>query len=210
MKQLLLNIPAFAGATLLLVMVPGQGVAMVLKQSIMGGSKAALLSAAGNCAGIFIWSISSAIGLSAIFTRSEIAYSLLKWTGVVFLVLVSLQTALTLRKEFGNFDLNGKKQGSNWASFRLGLITNLTNVKAAVYAVAFLPAFVPRDFSLAWGIFVFGSIWAIVSISWNLLLIWTVKKSSAYIQKPIVRRTLTAISALGIMGLALGLAFSGR
>ena len=210
MKQLLLNIPAFAGATLLLVMVPGQGVAMVLKQSIMGGSKAALLSAVGNCAGIFIWSISSAIGLSAIFTRSEIAYSLLKWTGVAFLVLVSLQTAFTLRKEFGNFDLNGKKQASNWASFRLGLITNLTNVKAAVYAVAFLPAFVPRDFSLAWGIFIFGSIWAIVSISWNLLLIWTVKKSSAYIQKPIVRRTLTAISALGIMGLALGLAFSGR
>jgi threonine/homoserine/homoserine lactone efflux protein len=210
MKQLLLNIPAFAGATLLLVMVPGQGVAMVLKQSIMGGSKAALLSAVGNCAGIFIWSISSAIGLSAIFTRSEIAYSLLKWTGVVFLVLVSLQTAFTLRKEFGNFDLNGKKQASNWASFRLGLITNLTNVKAAVYAVAFLPAFVPRDFSLAWGIFIFGSIWAIVSISWNLLLIWTVKKSSTYIQKPIVRRTLTAISALGIMGLALGLAFSGR
>jgi len=183
---------------------------MVLKQSIMGGSKAALLSAVGNCAGIFIWSISSAIGLSAIFTRSEIAYSLLKWTGVVFLVLVSLQTAFTLRKEFGNFDLNGKKQASNWASFRLGLITNLTNVKAAVYAVAFLPAFVPRDFSFAWGIFIFGCIWAIVSISWNLLLIWTVKKSSAYIQKPTVRRTLTAISALGIMGLALGLAFSGR
>jgi threonine/homoserine/homoserine lactone efflux protein len=210
MNQLLLNIPAFAGATLLLVMVPGQGVAMVLKQSITGGSKAALLSALGNCAGIFIWSISSAIGLSAIFTQSQIAYSLLKWSGVTFLVLVAFQTALTLRKDFGKFDLNGKKQGSNWASFRLGLITNLTNVKAAVYAVAFLPAFVPHEFSLAWGIFIFGSIWAIVSICWNLFLIWTVKKSSTYIQKPIVRRTLTAISAIGIMGLALALAFSGR
>ena len=209
MNQLLLNIPAFAGATLLLVMVPGQGVAMVLKQSITGGSKAALLSAIGNCAGIFLWSISSAIGLSAIFTQSQLAYSLLKWTGVAFLVLVSLQTAFALRKEFGTFDLDGTKQPSNWASFRLGLITNLTNVKAAVYAVAFLPAFVPQDFSLAWGIMIFGSIWAIVSICWNLFLIWTVKKSSTYIQRPIVRRTLTAISALGIMGLALGLAFSG-
>jgi threonine/homoserine/homoserine lactone efflux protein len=209
MNQLLLNIPAFAGATLLLVMVPGQGVAMVLKQSITGGSKAALLSAIGNCAGIFLWSISSAIGLSAIFTQSQLAYSLLKWTGVAFLVFVALQTAFTLRKEFGTFDLDGTKQPSNWASFRLGLITNLTNVKAAVYAVAFLPAFVPQDFSLAWGIMIFGSIWAIVSICWNLFLIWTVKKSSTYIQRPIVRRTLTAISALGIMGLALGLAFSG-
>ena len=209
MNQLLLNIPAFAGATLLLVMVPGQGVAMVLKQSITGGSKAALLSAFGNCAGIFLWSISSAIGLSAIFTQSQLAYSLLKWTGVAFLVLVSLQTAFALRKEFGTFDLDGKNEPNDWASFRLGLITNLTNVKAAVYAVAFLPAFVPREFSLAWGIMIFGSIWAIVSICWNLFLIWTVKKSSTYIQRPIVRRTLTAISALGIMGLALGLAFSG-
>ena len=209
MNQLLLNIPAFAGATLLLVIVPGQGVAMVLKQSITGGSKAALLSAIGNCAGIFLWSISSAIGLSAIFTQSQLAYSLLKWTGVAFLVLVSLQTAFALRKEFGTFDLDGKNEPNDWASFRLGLITNLTNVKATVYAVAFLPAFVPREFSLAWGIMIFGSIWAIVSICWNLFLIWTVKKSSTYIQRPIVRRTLTAISALGIMGLALGLAFSG-
>ena len=191
------------------MMVPGQGVAMVLKQSITGGSKAALLSAIGNCAGIFLWSISSAIGLSAIFTQSQLAYSLLKWTGVAFLVLVSLQTAFALRKEFGTFDLDGKNEPNDWASFRLGLITNLTNVKAAVYAVAFLPAFVPREFSLAWGIMIFGSIWAIVSICWNLFLIWTVNKSSTYIQRPIVRRTLTAISALGIMGLALGLAFSG-
>jgi threonine/homoserine/homoserine lactone efflux protein len=208
MSELLLNVPAFAAATLLLVMVPGQGVAMVLRQSILGGSKAALMSALGNCAGIFIWSVSSAIGLSAIFARSHTAYSILKWTGVAFLVFVSLQTLFALRHEFGKFDLETIGNVSNWESFRLGLITNLTNVKAAVYAVAFLPAFVPSAFSLALGIFIFGTIWAVISFGWNLLLIWTVKKSSVYIQKPIVRRLLTAISALGIMGLAIGLALS--
>ena len=208
MNQLLLNIPAFAIATLLLVMVPGQGVAMVLRQSILGGSKAAFFSAIGNCAGILTWTISSGIGLSAIFAQSQTAYSILKWVGVTYLVLVSLQTLLALRQEFGKFDLETKSEVSNWASFRLGLITNLTNVKAAVYAVVFLPAFVPSSFSLAWGIFIFGSIWALVSILWNISLIWTVKKSSVYIQRPVVRRALTAISALGIMGLAIGLALS--
>lgn len=208
MNQLLPNIPAFAFATLLLVMVPGQGVAMVLRQSILGGSKAAFLSAIGNCAGILTWTISSAIGLSAIFAQSQTAYTVLKWVGVTYLVLVSLQTLLALRHEFGKFDLDTKNEVSNWASFRLGLITNLTNVKAAVYAVAFLPAFVPSNFSLAWGIFIFGAIWALVSILWNISLIWTVKKSSVYIQRPVVRRTLTAISAIGIMGLAVGLALS--
>jgi threonine/homoserine/homoserine lactone efflux protein len=208
MNQLLLNVPAFVLATLLLVMVPGQGVAMVLRQSILGGSKAAFLSAIGNCVGILTWAIASAIGLSAIFAQSQTAYSILKWVGVTYLVFVSLQTLFALRHEFGKFDLESKSEVTDWASFRLGLITNLTNVKAAVYAVAFLPAFVPSNFSLAWGIFIFGSIWAIVSITWNIFLIWTVKRSSVYIQKPIVRRTLTAISAIGIMGLAIGLALS--
>lgn len=208
MNQLLLNVPAFAFATLLLVMVPGQGVAMVLRQSILGGSKAAFLSAIGNLVGILTWAIASAIGLSAIFAQSQTAYSILKWVGVSYLVFVSLQTLFTLRHEFGKFDLETKSEVSNWASFRLGLITNLTNVKAAVYAVAFLPAFVPTNFSLAWGILIFGSIWALVSILWNIFLIWTVKQSSVFIQKPAVRRILTAISALGIMGLAIGLALS--
>ena len=208
MNQLLLNIPAFVLATVLLVMVPGQGVAMVLRQSILGGSKAAFLSAIGNCVGILTWATSSAIGLSAIFAQSQTAYSILKWVGVSYLVLVSLQTLFALRHEFGKFDLESKSEVSNGASFRLGLITNLTNVKAAVYAVAFLPAFVPSNFSLAWGILIFGSIWAFISILWNIFLIWTVKKSSVFIQRPAVRRTLTAISALGIMGLAIGLALS--
>jgi len=189
-------------------MVPGQGVAMVLRQSILGGSKAAFFSALGNCAGILTWAISSAIGLSAIFARSHTAFTLLKWSGVIFLVIVSIQTLLTLKNEFGKFDLESKSEMNLLSSFRLGLVTNLTNVKAAVYAVAFLPAFVPKDFSLGWGIFIFGSIWALVSICWNIFLIWTVKKSAAYIQKPVVRRVLTAISALGIMFLALGLALS--
>jgi threonine/homoserine/homoserine lactone efflux protein len=208
MSPILENLPSFIFATTLLVMVPGQGVAMVLRQSIIGGPKAALLSSIGNCLGIMIWSVSSAIGLSAIFTESESAYLILKWTGVLFLTLISVQTFYSLRKEFGKFDLDSTIQSSNWGSFRLGLITNLTNAKAAVYAVAFIPAFIPQESSLALGIVTLGAVWAIISIMWNIGLIWTVKKSSVYIQKPQVRRALTATSAIGILGIAISLAIS--
>jgi threonine/homoserine/homoserine lactone efflux protein len=205
---LLENLPSFIVATALLVMIPGQGVAMVLHQSIIGGPKAAFLSSIGNCLGILIWSVSSAIGLSAIFTRSGTAYSILKWSGVLFLTLISAQTFLSLRKEFGKFDVQSNEVTSSWASFRLGLITNLTNAKAAVYAVAFIPAFIPKETSLGFGIIALGSVWALISIIWNIGLIWTVKKSSSYIQRPSVRRALTAISAIGILGIAVGLAVS--
>jgi threonine/homoserine/homoserine lactone efflux protein len=205
---LLSNLSSFIVATALLVMIPGQGVAMVLRQSIIGGPKAAFLSSLGNCLGILIWSVSSAIGLSAIFTRSDTAYSILKWSGVLFLTFISVQTFLSLRQEFGRFDLESNEVTSAWASFRLGLITNLTNAKAAVYAVAFIPAFIPKDTSLGFGIVFLGAIWALISITWNIGLIWTVKKSSTYIQRPSVRRALTAISAFGILAIAAGLALS--
>lgn len=208
MSALFENLPSFVFATALLVMIPGQGVAMVLRQSIIGGPKAALLSSIGNCAGILIWSISSAIGLSAVFTQSDLAYSILKWTGVIFLSLISIQTFLSLRKEFGRFDLESTVTTSTWGSFRLGLVTNLTNAKAAVYAVAFIPAFIPQDAPLGLGIITLGATWAMVSILWNIGLIWTVKKSSHFIQRPNVRRVLTAISAVGILAIAAGLAIS--
>ena len=189
-------------------MIPGQGVAMVLRQSIIGGPKAAFLSSIGNCLGILIWSVSSAIGLSAIFTRSDTAYSILKWSGVIFLMFISGQTFLSLRQEFGRFDLESTETTSTWASFRLGLITNLTNAKAAVYAVAFIPALIPKETSLGFGIIVLGTVWALISITWNIGLIWTVQKSTSYIQRPTVRRALTAVSAIGILGIAVSLAFS--
>jgi threonine/homoserine/homoserine lactone efflux protein len=189
-------------------MVPGQGVAMVLRQSIIGGPSAAFLSSLGNCLGILIWSGSSAIGLSAIFTESPTAYLILKWSGVAFLTFISIQTFLSLREEFGKFDLSSGGQITPWGSFRLGLVTNLTNAKAAVYAVAFIPAFIPQDVSLGFGIVALGSVWALISITWNIALIWTVKRSSSYIQRPSVRRLLTAISAMGIFGIAVGLAVS--
>ena len=208
MTSLIQNLPSFVFATALLVMIPGQGVAMVLRQSIIGGPKAAFLSSLGNCLGILIWTISSSIGLSAVFTESDTAYAILKWSGVVFLTFISAQTFLSLRKEFGRFDLESNEKFSAWGSFRLGLITNLTNAKAAVYAVAFIPAFIPKETSLGFGIIALGTVWALISITWNIGLIWTVKKSSSYIQRPTVRRALTAISALGILGIAIGLALS--
>jgi threonine/homoserine/homoserine lactone efflux protein len=126
----------------------------------------------------------------------------------LFLIYLSIRTLFALRNEFGKFDLQSSGQVKTWPAIRLGLITNLTNVKAAVFAVAFIPQFVPANFSLGWGIFIFGLIWPLVSTSWYLFLIWTVDKSSVFIQRAKVRRVLTAFSAIGIMGLAIGLALS--
>ncbi len=200
--------PAFAATALLLAVVPGQGVAMVLRQSLVGGRRAAFLSVLGNSCGLLIWGALSGVGLSAIFAKSQIAFSILKYLGVIFLSALAIQTLWQLRKEFGKFDLTSSTKTSPLAAFRLGLLTNLTNVKAAVFAVAFIPQFVPKEFPLGWGIFILSGVQAAVSTSWYSSLILAVHKASRFLAKPAARRTLTAISALGILVLAVGLALT--
>lgn len=201
-------IPAFALTALLLAIVPGQGVAMVLRQSLIGGKRAAFYSILGNSTGLVIWGSMSAIGLSVIFARSHLAFNVLKYLGVAFLLGLAIQTLLQLKREFGKFDTSSGAKTSAGAAYQLGLFTNLTNVKAAVFAVAFIPQFVPKHFALGTGIFILCLVQATVSFSWYSVLILAVDKSSVFLARPKVRRTLTGISAAGITFLAIALLFT--
>lgn len=201
-------IPGFALTALFLAMVPGQGVAMILRQTIIGGSRCAYLSVLGNTTGLITWGALSSVGLSTVFAHSHLAFNLLKFTGVAYLSFLSIQTLFELRNDFGKFDYNGTARTNSLAAFRLGLLTNLTNVKAAVFAVAFIPLFVPKNFNLGVGIMVLVVVQSIVSTTWYFSLVAAIDKASVILAKPRVRRWLTGISAVGLLTLAIVLLFT--
>jgi threonine/homoserine/homoserine lactone efflux protein len=203
--ELIKVFPPFFLTALLLAIVPGQGVAMVLRQSIVGGRRPAFYSVLGNSSGLLIWGAASGVGLSAIFAKSPTAFNILKYAGVAYLGILSFQTLLELRNEFGKFDFSSQVKSNFGEAYRVGLLTNLTNVKAAVFAVAFIPQFVPKNFNLGLGIFILSIVQATASTSWYGSLILAVDKAAIYMQRPGIRRALTAISAIGILGLAIGL-----
>lgn len=202
-------IPAFALTVLIIVAVPGQGVAMVLRQSILSGKEAAFYSVFGNTTGLVIWGVLSSVGLSAVFQASPTAFNILKWAGVAYLTFLSIQTLMHLKNQAGRFEYeSGEKAKAFGPAFRIGITTNLTNVKAAVFSVGLVPQFVPNSFNLGWGIFILSLIWAVISMSWYSMMILIVDRSAKWIQRPQVRRALTAFSAIGIAALAIGLAFT--
>ncbi len=201
-------LPAFALTALVLAMVPGQGVAMVLRQSLLGGRRCAMASVVGNASGLILWGLGAAVGLSQVFAHSRVAYDVLKFAGVAYLSYLSLATLVTLRHATGAFDDAGGAATRTLPAYRLGLITNLTNVKAAVCAVAFIPQFVPRTFALGPGIVLLALVQALVSLGWYTALVTTVHGAQRTLARPGVRRALTAISALGLLGLAVALFFS--
>jgi threonine/homoserine/homoserine lactone efflux protein len=202
------NIGAFALTALFITLVPGQGWAMVLRQGLMAGATAARLSILGNSTGLVVWTVASAVGLSAIFRVSPIAFEILKWAGVAYLVFIAAQTLWSLRSSSHNFDFDGEEKQTAGQAFRVGFLTNITNAKAMVFALAFLPQYVPAEFNLTLGILIFGLIWAAISGSWYLVLVAGINKAHVWLQAPRVRRGLTAASGVGIFILAIGLVIS--
>lgn len=203
------QIPSFILATFLLAIIPGQGMAMVLRQVLIGGRRTGFISVLGNSTGLIIWGIASGIGLAAAFAASETAYNILKYVGVGYLIFVALQTLWKLRGGASAFEVSSQgMQQTPWQAYRRGLITNLTNAKAGVFAVAFLPLFVPRDFSVGLGVAILGGIWAVVSALSYSAIIYGFDKAANKFTSPQAQRRLTIISGIGILVLALSLAIS--
>lgn len=209
MSDLFASVPAYAFATFLIVIVPGQGMAMVLRQALLSGKVHAFASVLGNSTGLVVWGALSGIGLSAVFASSDVAYNALKFAGVGYLFFISATTAMSAYKGQSKFSTTTGETSTNLgSSYRLGVFTSLTNVKAAVYAVAFTPQFVPADFPLGWGVFLLCCLWTVISTSTYAAIVSAVMRVSHLLESERARRRLTWASAVGIFLLGLGLLLS--
>ena len=203
------GLPTFALTALLLAMVPGQGTAMLLRQAILGGKRIALISALGTVAGLLTWALLSAVGVSTIFAQSKIAYLSLKWVGALYLLYLSITTILQARKpgtllfSTGNFSVKRPL-----TAFRVGYFTNMTNVKAAIFSIAFYPRFIPENYPIIKGILILGAVQSCVSFFCAGTLTTVIVRSSAALNSERARRVLTLISGLGILVLAFSLILS--
>ena len=206
--SLLLNLPQFMATAFFLAMIPGQGTAMIMRQTLLFGRQVGIISLVFYLSGFMIWGLLSAVGLSSIFTSSDFAYEILKWLGVSYLGFLSLQTLIKLRKGLGKFELTDTGSGQTRSALKVGITTSMTNVKAAIFAVAFIPAFVPEGFNLALGISILGLVWALTSFVWYLILLSAINKAANLFMQEKGRKVLTFISAIGLLILAALLAIS--
>lgn len=181
---------------------------MVLRQCIVSGPSAARVSVLGNSTGFIIWSGASALGLAALFRASPVAYEFLKWGGVAYLGFIALQTLWSLRKPSTELVISSTTTLKRSSAFRLGILTSLTNPKAAVVVIALLPQFVPAGFPIGLGTFLYGLLWVVISTSTYLLMVVIFHKSASLLTSARSKRWLTFASGLGLLILALTIALS--
>ncbi len=165
---------AFAGAAFILIVIPGPSVLFTLGRALALGRKAGITSVAGNTSGAAVLASAVALGVGAIVAASELAFTIIKFVGVGYLVFLGIQTIVRRRRTAAE-TMEDTPQPLGRV-FLQAMVVGVTNPKTLAFFVAILPQFadpaagapVPIQLLVLGGIFcviAFGSdsVWALVA-----------------------------------------------
>lgn len=200
---------AFVGACILVAMAPGVSTAVILRQTLRAGRGSGLAATLGNETGILLWGLAAAFGLSALVLASQLAYDAMRVVGAVVLVVMGVQSLWQARRTKVETSEPEVVDGRRKA-YLTGLGTCMANPKAAVFAMSFLPQFVPQGQNVPLTLVLLAVIWVAVDIAWYSLVIWMVARAKAILGRPAVKRRLEQISGLVLIGLGVRLMTEAR
>ena len=152
----------FLGASALFIAAPGPDVIYIIARGVAQGRKAALVSAWGVCVGMLVHTSFAAAGLSALLTRSVVAFQVVEYAGAAYLLCLGARTLLD-KRGFGATP-QGKPTAGPTKTFLQGVATNVLNPKVALFFLAFLPQFVDPTKGAAPQLLALGLLFVVVGL----------------------------------------------
>lgn len=137
---------SFLLTSLIVVASPGTGVLYTLAAALTRGSQASIAAAFGCTLGIVPHIAAAMLGLAAVLHTSALAFAMLKWCGVAYLLYMAWQAlretgALAIDAKIGA-ELDGR---SARRVIVTGFLINILNPKLSIFFLAFLPQFIAAD-----------------------------------------------------------------
>lgn len=134
--------PEFLLTSLIIVASPGTGAIYTIAAGLTRGSQASVLAAFACMLGIVPHLLAAMMGLAALLHASALAYELVKYAGVAYLLWMAWQTL----KEQGALSVEAKAdKRSAWRVLVDGVAINVLNPKLSIFFVAFLPQFIAAN-----------------------------------------------------------------
>jgi len=131
---------AFLTASLILAVTPGPAVTYILARTVSQGRDAGFASMAGVALGNLGNAIGASLGLAALFAVSAMAFTIVKWAGAIYLIVIGVRMIIAA----GKMGVAGAPRMGLIklpTLFRDGFIVALLNPKTALFFAAFLPQF---------------------------------------------------------------------
>jgi len=199
----LLDVAAFALASVLIVMLPGPDTLVIVRGIVRGGRRRGLTTAAGILCGLGLWVAAAVLGLAAMLRASEIGYEVLRVVGAAYLVWLGIQA---LRKRGRDTDAASPRGGVLRTGFAAGLLTDLLNPKVGVFFVTFLPGFVPHGYAVGPTSLIFGAMFIVETAIYCVVLLVLAGRVSGWMSAPRMRRRLDLVTGTVLVGFGLRLA----
>jgi threonine/homoserine/homoserine lactone efflux protein len=197
------SLALFAGLAVVVTLTPGPATALVLRNTVRGGRRAAFLTTIGNSTGVLFWGAASAAGIAALVAASEVAFLVLKVTGAVVLVALGIQSwrrrgaAVPEQRRSGN-------------PLRDGVVTSLANPKLAVFFVALFPQFLSGGRSTLGAGLLMASLIVALDLIWFSALALVVTRLGRALLRGRWMRQLERLSGSVMIGLGLRVALESR
>lgn len=124
-------------------MSPGPSLAVVLRQTVSNSRGHGIAAGCAHALGVGLWAAMTVWGLALLVSRHELAYQLITWAGVAYLVWLGIGAL----RHAATPDIQAQKAGheSLLSAARSGLLISLLNPKLAVFFTALFSQFVSAD-----------------------------------------------------------------
>jgi threonine/homoserine/homoserine lactone efflux protein len=199
-----LPIWSFLAITVPLVLTPGASTAVVLRNSLSGGTRAGVETAVGTNLGSVCYGLVSAFGLALSVRRWPSLWTFLRAGGAVYLAWLGVQSirrALWPPQPVVTRELRTISRG-RFAHAVEGFLTNALNPAIATYYLVILPEFIPRQAPGVRSALVLTAVHVTLAASWHVTWAAAGGTLAHVLASGPTRRVLDAATGIALLFLA--------
>lgn len=193
---------AFVTTTLLFVATPGPSVAFASAKAVKHGTRAAVVTVAGDALGTVVHIVIAVGSLSALMALSQLVLPFLQIVGGAFILFMAYRSFRDARHPDTSAMRTSRK-----ATFWAGFFACVTNPKAIVFFVALFPAFISPDHSVILQSLIYGTVFIILDalsiLAYALLAMHAVNRTASRWV------SVDFLSGLGLVGVGVAMIVKG-
>jgi len=201
----------FIGVAALVIVIPGPDTAVVTKNVLVHGRRAAFGTSIGVSAGLSVWTLAAAVGVASVVRASAVAFTVLKLVGALYLVWLGLQALRAARHaESGTRRAVNKPAMGALGGFRQGFLSDLANPKIGIFFTSLLPQFVDPGHPVLLPFLALGGVFVLMTVLWLSAYCLIAARAAATLQRPRVKAAMDRFTGIVLIALGLRLAIERR
>ncbi|ARU60359.1 lysine transporter LysE [Tumebacillus avium] len=195
----------FLTVVISLFLIPGPAVLLTATRTVQSGRTAGIMAGLGIAVGDCIHAALAALGLSALLLSSALAFNVVKFAGVAYLLYLGIRA---IREQPSDPQLPTVAPAQPVKSFGLAILAELLNPKI----LAFLPQFVhPERGAAVWQFLILGLLFAGLGAVYTSMIALSVKPIGRLVKRiSWLHRWSGKIVGSIYIGLGLKIAFQQR